>query len=99
MVSTGGNTGKVNSYAAIDIANLTGGVYNSLGLLDNNAQGLKCFVFESLLAAAPEVLKGGYADVPGVMSTLTDRVNTFIGNTLCPERDIERGTICEVPRS
>lgn len=83
MVSTGGNTGKTDSYAALDLGNFTGGIYNSAGLLQGN--NLECFVFQSLLAAAPDVLKGGYTDVPGVMSTLLDKVNNFLGDKTCPQ--------------
>ncbi|KAF2086924.1 Cloroperoxidase [Saccharata proteae CBS 121410] len=81
--STGGNTGTVDSYAALDISNFTGGVYNGATLLEGN--NLQCFVFESMLAAAPDVLKGGYADPSGPMSTLLDHVNTIIGDYECPQ--------------
>jgi hypothetical protein len=54
MVSIGGHTGKVASYAALDLGNLTGGTYNFTDLLEEN--NLCCFVFQSLLAAAPDVL-------------------------------------------
>jgi hypothetical protein len=83
MFSIGGNTGKVDSYAALDLGNLTGGIYNSADLLEGN--NLWCFVFQSLLAAAPDVLKGGYSDPSGPMATLLDSVNTIIGNDACPQ--------------
>lgn len=82
MISVGGNTGKVNSYAALDLGNFTGGVYNGATLLEGN--NLACFVFESLLAAAPDVLKGGYADPSGPMKTLADKVGGLIGGFACP---------------
>lgn len=83
MVSTGGNTGKPNSYAALDLGNFTGGVYNGAQLLQGD--NLKCFVFQSLLAGAPDILKGGYSDIKGIMETLTDKVNVFLGNAVCPQ--------------
>lgn len=61
-------------------------MYQSQNLLEGD--NLKCFVFQSLLSAAPDILKGGYADVPGVMSTLTDQVNKSLGYATCPQ--IER---------
>lgn len=73
----------MNTYAALDLGNATGGLYNAATLLQGD--NLKCFVFQSLLAGAPDVLKGGYADIEGVMSTLTDQVNQFLGNAVCPQ--------------
>lgn len=81
-LSIGGNTGTVDSYAALDLGNITGGVYNAATLLEGH--NLPCFIFESLLAAAPDVLKGGYSDPSGPMSTLLDSVGTLIGNYSCP---------------
>jgi len=78
MISIGGNTGTVDSYAALDLGNLTGGVYNGATLLEGN--NLPCFLFSSLLAAAPDVLKGGYSDISQPMGTLLGSVNTLVGN-------------------
>jgi hypothetical protein len=79
MFSIGGNTGEVDSYAALDLGNLTGGIYNSADLLERN--NLWCFVFQSLLAAAPDALKGGYSDPTGPMASLLYAVNTITANT------------------
>ncbi|KUJ21101.1 putative aromatic peroxygenase [Mollisia scopiformis] len=96
MISIGGNTGTVDSYAAIDLGNLTGGVYEATTLLEGN--NLACFVFESLLAAAPDVLKGGYSDPSGPMSTLLDNVNTLIGNYACPTiESLNEGQFADYP--
>jgi len=75
--------GKVDSYAALDLGNLTGGIYNSADLLEGN--NLWCFVFQGLLAAAPDVLKGGYSDLSGQIATLLDSVNTVICGYACPQ--------------
>jgi len=96
MISTGGNTGTVDSYAALDLGNFTGGVYNSANLLEGH--NLACFVFQSLLAAAPDVLKGGYSDSSGPMSTLLDKVNTLIGDYACPEiESVNEGQFAQYP--
>ncbi|KAH7341354.1 Chloroperoxidase [Rhizoctonia solani] len=51
--SFGGNTGKPNSFAGVDIADLTGGAYNSKDLLTGN--NLICFALQASQAgmAAP----------------------------------------------
>lgn len=83
MVSIGGNTGTTNSYASLNLGNITGGLYDSTTLLEGD--NLKCFVFQALLSSAPDVLKGGYSDVNAVMATLTDQVEKFLGDAACPQ--------------
>lgn len=96
MFSIGGNTGKVDSYAALDLGNLTGGIYNSADLLEGN--NLWCFVFQSLLAAAPDVLEGGYSNPSGPMATLLDSVNTIIGDYACPAIEtLNEGQFAQYP--
>jgi hypothetical protein len=72
----------VDSYAALDLGNLTGGIYESATLLEVN--NLWCFVFQSLLVVAPDVLKGGYSDQTGPMKMLLDVVNTVVGDFAYP---------------
>jgi hypothetical protein len=96
MISIGGNTGTVDSYAALDLGNFTGGVYEASTLLEGN--NLPCFLFESLLAAAPDVLKGGYSDPSGPMSTLLDNVNSLIGSYACPAiESLNEGQFAQYP--
>jgi hypothetical protein len=83
MFSIGGNTGTVDSYAALDLGNFTGGVYEATTLLEGN--NLWCFIFQALISEAPDVLKGGYSDPSGPMATLLDQVNTIIGDYACPK--------------
>lgn len=82
MFSIGGNTGTVDSYVVLDLGNLTGGIYESGTLLEGD--NLWCFVFQSLLAAAPDVLKGGYSDPSAPMKTLLDAVGGVVGAFACP---------------
>ncbi|EPS29324.1 hypothetical protein PDE_04273 [Penicillium oxalicum 114-2] len=70
--SMGGNTGQVNSFVGVDLADLTGGIFNVTNLLQGN--NLLCFVFEVLKFASPNALSGLY-------STLA-RPLAFLGNLL-----------------
>lgn len=83
LLSFGGNTGKVNTFTPVDIRNLTGGVFNAETLLEGN--NLECFVFQSLLAASPDILGSTYTDVNKAMTPLLDKVQQVLGNTLCPQ--------------
>ncbi|KAG8678652.1 hypothetical protein FRC09_019665 [Ceratobasidium sp. 395] len=55
FLSIGGNTGTVNSFAGIDLGNLTGGIYNLGNLLEGN--NLLCFVSQAAQQLLPDVLK------------------------------------------
>lgn len=57
LLKVGGNTGRVNSFVGFDLGNITGGIYNSLDLL--NLQSLVCFIFRVLLVIVPDTLQGG----------------------------------------
>ena len=74
FLSVGGNTGTTNSFAGVDIQNLTGGVYNAQNLLEGN--NLACFAFQAAVLEAPDLLKGLVSDITGaagkIASTLTD---------------------------
>ncbi|MCJ1467988.1 hypothetical protein MMC07_006614 [Pseudocyphellaria aurata] len=53
-VAVGGNTGTVNSFAGVELADITGGVYHTLDLL--NPQKFTCFLYELTLAVVPAFL-------------------------------------------
>lgn len=57
LLKLGGNTGKVNSFAGVDVGAITGGVYNVLDLLAPDK--LVCFLFQLLQTAVPDMLQGG----------------------------------------
>lgn len=54
-VSIGGNTGTVNSYAAVNLGNLTGGAYQTTDLL--NPTKFVCFFYQLSLAVVPDFLR------------------------------------------
>ncbi|KKY32948.1 putative oxidase [Diaporthe ampelina] len=54
LLSVGGNTGEVNSFAGIDLGDLTGGVFSAANLLEGN--NLVCFALEVVKFAGPNAL-------------------------------------------
>lgn len=54
-VSVGGNTGSVNSYAAVNLGDLTGGAYQTTDLL--NPPQFVCYFYQLTLAIVPDFLR------------------------------------------
>ncbi|KAF6803852.1 oxidase [Colletotrichum musicola] len=80
--SIGGNMGKVNSFAGVDLSDLTGGVLNLTKLLEGN--NLLCFVFEILETATPNSLSTIFSIVDVPLRLVTDTVGAAILNLACP---------------
>lgn len=78
----GGNTNGVNSFAGVDLGNLTGGVYNSENLLDGNNLG--CFLFQSLQIGFPDALKNPLNDIASALSLLNTYLEPVLGDLSCP---------------
>ncbi|KAF2030518.1 Cloroperoxidase [Setomelanomma holmii] len=76
FLNVGGNTGTTNSFAGVDITNLTGGVYNSASLLQGN--NFACFVYQLSAQAKPDAILG-------VLTQLTNAVGSIIGKLGCPQ--------------
>jgi hypothetical protein len=76
-IVVGGNTGAVNTFAGVDLGDLTGGVYNAANLLEGNY--LFCFAIQAL--ALPDTLRSLLADV-GAALALLDPIIASLG---CPE--------------
>lgn len=96
FISVGGNTGTPNSFTGVDVANLTGGVYNAQSLLQGNNLG--CFALQFAQEAAPDLLKGIFSDIGNAVAKL----NTAIGNALsplsCPElKSIDQSQLGKFP--
>ncbi|CAE6534056.1 unnamed protein product [Rhizoctonia solani] len=83
LLSIGGNTGKVNSFAGVDIGNITGGVYNLGNLLEGN--NLVCFGFQAAQQAIPDVLKGILGDITSVLLSLVSKIGPILSGLGCPE--------------
>ena len=54
-LSVGGNTGKVNTFTGVDLANITGGVYQTSDLTD--PKKFVCYLYQITLAIVPDFLR------------------------------------------
>ncbi|KAJ6141516.1 hypothetical protein N7470_009906 [Penicillium chermesinum] len=90
LASVGGNMGEVNSFAGLDLGNITGGVYSLTNLLEGN--NLLCFVFEVLKFAGPNALAGIYKTLAGPLDFITDALAVPLLNLTCPAfQDLQAG--------
>ena len=80
--SIGGNLGKVNSYAGVDLSDLTGGVLNLTKLLEGN--NLLCFVFEIVKTVAPNSLSTLFKIIEVPLKLVTDTLGAAILDLTCP---------------
>jgi len=76
ILTLNSNTGTTNTFTPIDVANLTGGVYNSGTLLQGN--NFACFVYQLSAQAKPDILGG-------LLDTLTDAVGKVVSGLSCPQ--------------
>ncbi|CAH0385206.1 unnamed protein product [Bemisia tabaci] len=78
----GGNTGKVDSFVGLDLANLTGNVYSLPTLLQGN--NLVCFMYQAMRSTYPDVLNGMVEVIDSIVFTALSSV--FNAQTLlsCP---------------
>ncbi|KAL3420535.1 oxidase [Phlyctema vagabunda] len=85
LASIGGNTGTVNSFTGIDLADLTGGVFNLSTLLEGN--NLLCFVFEALKFITPNSLSGLFATLDVPLKMVLDAISVPLLDLACPAFD------------
>jgi len=76
FLNIGGNTGTTNSFAGVDVKDLTGGVFNSADLLKGN--NFACFVYQLSAQAKPDILLGA-------LTKLTDAIGSITGKLTCPQ--------------
>lgn len=73
FLDIGGNQGTVNSFAGVDVENLTGGVYNLQDLTQGN--NLMCFGLQAGVQALPDFLSGLLTD-----TSATDLLGSALNN-------------------
>lgn len=78
----GGNTGTVNSFTAVDLGNLTGGVYNAQTLLQGN--NALCFAFQGAQQGIPSALRGIISNIGPIVSLVNQFVSPVTTSLNCP---------------
>ena len=82
LASSGGNLGQVNSFAGIDLGDLTGGAINSANYLEGN--NLVCTSLELVKAFAPNSLSTLFATLGKPLKLLNDALLDPILDLSCP---------------
>ena len=70
------NTGKPNTFTGVDVANLTGGVYNAQTLGQKN--NFACLAYQAAAGAKPDVALG-------LTNTLLGAVGRVTNGLSCPQ--------------
>jgi hypothetical protein len=83
IFSIGGNTGTVNSFAGVDMGNLTGGVYNLENLSEGN--NAACYILQLSQAGLADQLSGLVSDIGDVISFVTKQLGPLADNLSCPQ--------------
>jgi len=83
LLSIGGNTGTKNSYASIDIANLTESVYGISTLTEGN--NLLCFGLDAAQTSIPDFLGSTFVDIDAASKPLTDQILLLLEKYACPQ--------------
>ncbi|EMD94579.1 hypothetical protein COCC4DRAFT_66246 [Bipolaris maydis ATCC 48331] len=83
MAVIGGNTGKPNTFTGVNIADLTGGVFNAETLLEGN--NAMCFAFQFVQFATPDILDGLLGNVVLAVRKLTTVLDPVLAALGCPQ--------------
>jgi hypothetical protein len=83
MAVVGGNTGEPNTFTGVNIADLTGGVYNAQTLLEGN--NAMCFAFQFIQFASPDILDGLLGNVVLALRKLTTVLDPVLAALACPQ--------------
>lgn len=79
----GGNSGTTNSFVGLNVANLTGGVYNAQDLF--HGDNLACFSFSVLQQGIPDFLSKTINDLSAVTALINKDVGPLVGGLNCPQ--------------
>ncbi|KAI4595204.1 hypothetical protein KJ359_007180 [Pestalotiopsis sp. 9143b] len=82
LASVGGNMGAVNTFAGLDLEDLTGGVLNATSLLEGN--NLFCFAMEVVKTFAPNSLSSLFDTLAKPLELLNDAILDPLLDLSCP---------------
>lgn len=76
--SVGGNTGTVDSFAGVDLGNITGGAYSTTDLLDPTT--FVCYFYQLTLAVVPDFLRSEALGslLGGALSLLQSDISPYV---------------------
>jgi len=83
LIVVGGNTGTPNSFAGVNVVDLTGGVYNAQNLLEGN--NAMCFALQNIQQGAPDLLRGLVGNVVVALQKLTGVLDPLLATLNCPQ--------------
>jgi hypothetical protein len=83
IIGVGGNTGKVNSYTGVDLADLTGGIFNLATLAEGN--NAACFFMQAAIQALPRAVVPLLGDVQSVLGYALSKLAPQLTDLGCPE--------------
>lgn len=83
LASIGGNQGKTNTFAGVDLHDVTGGVLNATTLLEGN--NLMCFVLQVVKTFAPNSLSPLFKTLEVPLKLVNDAVLNPLLDLSCPE--------------
>lgn len=82
LASIGGNLGQVDSFAGLDLEDITGGVLNATSLLEGN--NLVCFVLEIVKTFTPDSLSSLFKTLEVPLKLINDAILDPILDLSCP---------------
>ena len=82
LASIGGNLGEVDSFAGVDLSDLTGGVLNAGALLEGN--NLLCFALEVVKTFAPNSLSSLFKTLEAPLQLVNDALLDPLLDLNCP---------------
>lgn len=83
LASIGGNLGRVNSFAGVNLEDITGGVLNAASLLEGN--NLVCFVLQVVKTFAPNSLSSLFKTLELPLKLVNDALLNPLLDLSCPE--------------
>jgi hypothetical protein len=81
---SGGNTGKVNTFTGVNVADLTGGAFSDSTLFQGN--NFACFAFSLLQQGIPNFLNNPLNDLAPVTNLINKYVGPIVGGLSCPQQ-------------
>ncbi|KAI4717666.1 Cloroperoxidase [Aureobasidium sp. EXF-10727] len=82
LASIGGNLGTIDSFAGVDLEDITGGVLNAVSLLEDN--NLVCFVLEIVKTFSPNSLSSLFKTLAAPLKLVNDAILDPLLSLNCP---------------